>query len=357
MNVFDTIKQTFGGEDGKTRLYGLGLIASQMAAGQTPNAGPAMQMLERRRQQRELSNTMQGGDFMGQFSPQERAFLATLPPEAAQQLIAQRIFAAPVAPVSGTEINGQLVNPVTGAVMGDYRDEEEDDSVVRYIASGESATALGLPAEGAYNVVSGPEGMTATAIGGGGQTIQIGSEVGTIPQGYELHTDPATGARSLKPIAGGPADNSAQLEMAEESQQNTANLMTEDLSRARELIENSPTLTTGVIGNALKGWAGSKSADLSALLDTIGANISFEYLNAMRQASPTGGALGQVSERELALLTATAGSLSQAQSPEQLLHNLERLQVQFDEIIHGTPEMNTSGATRLRYDPATGEFK
>lgn len=353
MGILDDIQQKFSGGEGQARLYGLGLLASQMGAGQTPNAGPALQMLQDRRAQRELASSMQGGEFLSQFSPQEQAFLATLPPVAAQQLIAQRIFARPE-PVAGVDINDQLVNPLTGEVMGDFRTEEPEDTTVRYIASGEAAAALGLDPEKSYNIESGEQGMKATAIGGGGQTIQIGSEVGTIPQGYELHTDPETGARSLKPIAGGPADNSAQMEMASENQENTANLMTEDISRARDLIENHPNLTTGVMGNALKGWAGSKSADLSALLDTIGANISFEYLNAMRQASPTGGALGQVSERELALLTATAGSLAQSQSPEQLLFNLERLQGQFDEVIHGARE---GGGTRLIYNPATGDFE
>ena len=68
---------------------------------------------------------------------------------------------------------------------------------------------------------------------------------------------------------------------------------------------------------------------------TIGANISFEYLNAMRQSSPTGGALGNVTERELKFLQSVAGSLDQAQSAEQLLENLQRLEDAFNEGGHG----------------------
>lgn len=77
------------------------------------------------------------------------------------------------------------------------------------------------------------------------------------------------------------------------------------------------------------GW-GSKLAvlpatdarNLDATLDTIKANLGFDELNQMRQNSPTGGALGNVTERELAFLQSVTASLDQAQSPEQLRQNL-----------------------------------
>ena len=46
----------------------------------------------------------------------------------------------------------------------------------------------------------------------------------------------------------------------------------------------------------------------------------------MRDNSPTGGALGQVSEWELVLLQSVLGSLEQAQTKEQFVYNLDRLQ-------------------------------
>ena len=45
----------------------------------------------------------------------------------------------------------------------------------------------------------------------------------------------------------------------------------------------------------------------------------------MRENSPTGGALGQVTERELAFLQSVEGSLDQAQSEDQLRQILQRL--------------------------------
>jgi hypothetical protein len=165
--------------------------------------------------------------------------------------------------------------------------------------------------------------------------VNTGSEVGTIPQGYELFTDPATGARSLRPIAGGPEDRSKADAAAAADQTQKSNLLTEDIGRAKAIINESPWLTTGLLGGILKSWGGTPAADTAALLDTIGANIAFDRLQAMRDSSPTGGALGQVTERELALLQATAGAIAQSQSAEQLLFNLTRLEQQISEVVNG----------------------
>jgi hypothetical protein len=74
---------------------------------------------------------------------------------------------------------------------------------------------------------------------------------------------------------------------------------------------------------------------VKALLDGVRANIGFDKLQAMRAASPTGGALGQVSDSENKLLQSTLGSLTQAQSREQFKYTLDRLESQYLDIIHG----------------------
>lgn len=82
--------------------------------------------------------------------------------------------------------------------------------------------------------------------------------------------------------------------------------------------------TTG-FGSYLSGVPTTDARDLAATLDTIKANIGFDKLQAMREASPTGGALGQVSERENLLLQSVLGSMDQGQSQEQFVQNLERI--------------------------------
>ena len=83
--------------------------------------------------------------------------------------------------------------------------------------------------------------------------------------------------------------------------------------------------TAGLLGAPLSRISGTDSANLRATLDTIKANIGFDRLQEMRDASKTGGALGNVSERENELLQSVWGSLEQTQSPAQLRKNLERV--------------------------------
>jgi len=71
--------------------------------------------------------------------------------------------------------------------------------------------------------------------------------------------------------------------------------------------------------------SGKNRIDAISLATTIKSSIGFDRLQQMREESPTGGALGQVSELELVTLQATLGSLDLNQSKENLLYNLERL--------------------------------
>lgn len=83
--------------------------------------------------------------------------------------------------------------------------------------------------------------------------------------------------------------------------------------------------TAGVGGVMLSKIPGSEATNLQANLETIQANLGFDQLQDMRLASPTGGALGQVSERELLALQSTVASLRQDQSPAQLRANIEKV--------------------------------
>lgn len=81
--------------------------------------------------------------------------------------------------------------------------------------------------------------------------------------------------------------------------------------------------TTGLIGgNIMSAVAGTPAHDVANAITTIEASIGFDRLQAMRDASPTGGALGAVSEKELGLLNASLGSLKQSASRDQFEKNL-----------------------------------
>ena len=93
----------------------------------------------------------------------------------------------------------------------------------------------------------------------------------------------------------------------------------------------------GAIGDFLQklGPASSQEAvNLATLLDPIRANVAFDRLQQMREASKTGGALGNVSNVELAQLQASAGSLAQRASPEILVKNLMKIEEVYTKILN-----------------------
>lgn len=82
--------------------------------------------------------------------------------------------------------------------------------------------------------------------------------------------------------------------------------------------------TTG-FGSILSHIPETDARNFKAELDTLKANIAFGELTAMREASKTGGALGQVSDRELNLLSSALGALDVGQSPVNLKAQLGKI--------------------------------
>jgi hypothetical protein len=102
------------------------------------------------------------------------------------------------------------------------------------------------------------------------------------------------------------------------------------LEAINRAMAQSSDVSTGIT-NAATGWIGGTPAfDLNATVDEITSNIGFDELRAMRAASPTGAALGSVTERELALLQSVIGSLRASQSREQFEYNLQRVRDQYN---------------------------
>lgn len=81
--------------------------------------------------------------------------------------------------------------------------------------------------------------------------------------------------------------------------------------------------TAGPIGAATKGIPGTPAYALAKAALTVKANIGFDRLQQMRDASPTGGALGQVAVQELDALQASIASLDQGLPPDELEANLK----------------------------------
>ncbi len=101
---------------------------------------------------------------------------------------------------------------------------------------------------------------------------------------------------------------------------------------------------TGLAGATLGGIPGTQAFNLKRTIDTIKANIGFQELQAMRAASPTGGALGQVAVQELDALQSTLGSLNTSQSRNQLIANLEKIKQHYNNWLS---TVNTGTTTAM----------
>jgi hypothetical protein len=150
--------------------------------------------------------------------------------------------------------------------------------------------------------------------------------------------------------------------------------------------------TTGFTGSIADAVPGSPAFDLKENLKTLRANAAFDTLQNMRNNSPTGGALGAISEMELQLLESAYSNLNNSQSREQFEQNLSAFEQQHqsavaamekaymedyqrfggasDPILPPPAQMQPSApvqpvspptgappATRLRFNPATGTFE
>jgi len=93
-------------------------------------------------------------------------------------------------------------------------------------------------------------------------------------------------------------------------------------------------------GAYLKNIPMTQALALNNTLKTIRSNIGFDKLQRMRELSPTGGALGAVSNLELESLQNVFGSLEQSQSDEDLKYNLGLLRFVYNDIIHGEGNHN-----------------
>lgn len=156
-----------------------------------------------------------------------------------------------------------------------------------------------------------------------------------------LEADPATGFMRpvAVPIAGGPVEEerakATEAKAGQAAQRGqTADIVTQDIDEVFRIMDESAFPVTGAWSMIGELPVGSPQRDVRSLLDSIRANVGFDKLQAMRAASPTGGALGQVSERENTLLQSALGSLEQSQTASQFRRNLQRVRDIYGEIVN-----------------------
>ena len=155
---------------------------------------------------------------------------------------------------------------------------------------------------------------------------------------------PAPAAPAAAPAAAGPAINPFAGVTPEQKAEATARVAKQKIlpkvrqtvraledktqivdDAINEAIALADTTTTGVVGSTLSNVPGTPAFKLKTILDTIRANVGFDALSEMRQNSPTGGALGNVSDMENRLLQATIAAMEQGLDSASLKANLEKV--------------------------------
>ena len=134
-------------------------------------------------------------------------------------------------------------------------------------------------------------------------------------------------------ISGSEADieeKERQTQMRKAAQQESTgqNVVSTNVRKALRMIEENTGIVpvTGVYGALAAQYIPNQEArDLRRTLDTLKASTAFQRLQQMRDASKTGGALGNVSNVELDLLMSAYGSLSQDLSEKELVANLKEI--------------------------------
>ncbi len=163
--------------------------------------------------------------------------------------------------------------------------------------------------------------------------------IGTIPPGYAATQSPETGAWSMQRIPGGPAEADANADAAKLTAKAgqaavATRVVTSAAQRAREAAKNR--LFGGVGQGVAQLNPYSDAAEVARQVEVLKSTAKVENLNAMRAASPTGGALGNVTEGEGAMLAAKSGALDP--SSPNFQRDLDDYELTLLQVVHGPQE-------------------
>lgn len=128
-------------------------------------------------------------------------------------------------------------------------------------------------------------------------------------------------------FTGGAANTKQQA--ADAARLSTADIV---LGKVDDALGKVNGWSTGVPGHYLQGVPTTGAYSLARDIDTVKANLGFDTLAAMRAASPTGGALGAVSDYENKMLQSTVAALDLGLPEEELKTNLTQVRKHYENV-------------------------
>lgn len=339
-------------------FQGIGMGLSQLDQGQAVDLSPAYAALEQRKQQTAMRKMLEVPGIMDSFTPQQQAVIASMPEGLATQLIMEHAFKAQE-PVAGVNVGGNLVNPYTGEVMysspadapkpievgGVLLDPTTMQPIFDSRTPDAPATPMtpeqraywGIPAtdKNAYKMTeNGP-----VAIGGAGTSVTVdlggGPELGKLSTdyGYVLDEkgnpkiDPATGLPMAAPVPGSPAAIEAERLKAKgdgKTSQGKLKLGTtlESINLNIDAIENGDLPVTGFWGDMRRtglgrALTGDSAVDFGNRTNQITDQAALSEVQNMRDNSPTGGAVGSLTDSERTAIGNSVTALNNSTSAEE----------------------------------------
>lgn len=207
---------------------------------------------------------------------------------------------------------------------GDLGPEDRRGLAALQVEAGDAPTLLNAPPVKRHQVtVRGPDGKPITKLVTEDELAQGVEEYreppkADRPQVFNVGNGKLVDASGRVIYDGGPSGG-AGGPSAYASERNART------SSAVDSIIGDVSGWTAGYGGLLANLPQTEARKLRGKLDTLRANIAFNELAAMREASKTGGALGSVAVRELELLQNSLGNLDQLQDPQALVAELTKI--------------------------------
>ncbi|MGR3782659.1 MAG: hypothetical protein ACU0DT_15530 [Albimonas sp.] len=197
------------------------------------------------------------------------------------------------------------------------------------IAQNDPEAAMNLVAR--YQIAQAGRTQINNNVGGNG--VDPRPQIGTIPQGYQAVFDEGSNSWNMQAIPGSEpaleqeaAAGAAERRAADASIMRNSTLRVLDDVRGMASDQGFFTPTTGTGGWAQGGIPGTPAYDMRAKIGTLSSRAAFDELQNMRDNSPTGGAVGQLTDKEREALSAAVSNLDAAQTEEQFLKALDEYQ-------------------------------
>jgi hypothetical protein len=258
---------------------------------------------------------------------------------------ALRIAMQPAGAVEGVSVGGNLVNPITGEIIYQGAQEQEQgevrqigDRIVRvnpdgtvaelYAAPQATVTQatgleLGLTGEDAGKIFNVDPSGKITAIGGGGVNVNLPGQptIGTIPPGYQAIQNP-DGTYRYEAIPGGPVATEAA---AVEGQKSAFAATAEDSMRLIDSIINDPALPsiTGMLQGRIPPLT-QAGTNLLAKVEQVQGQAFLQAFDSLKGGGAITEREGFAAQNAIARLQRTQDNVAFAAALKELNALLDR---------------------------------